>query len=152
MRRATRAKLKRARRLLEAHILAHKGFGFSAASALLALHRGLFAEAPAPGGGARAGARTGPSAARGRSPFNGVARRHGRGRQPERGQRAEHAVRRVFAGLGPHASVDTFHTVMTDDPEQLRLCALPNYFLRRLGPHLARAYDDRARRHQKNCT
>ena len=56
MRRATRAKLKRARRLLEAHILAHKGFGLLRLG-LLALHRWLFAEAPAAGAGpaARAG-------------------------------------------------------------------------------------------------
>ena len=38
---------------------------------------------------------TGPGAARGRGSSECLARRHRRGRQPERGQRAEHAVRRV---------------------------------------------------------
>ena len=129
MRRATRAKLKRARRLLEAHILAHKGFGFSAASALLALHRGLFAEAPAPAPGPAPAPAPSPApapappeaeapltasrvgtAAGDRSTYrSGDSRSEG----AELGPHASVAS----LGLGPHASVDTFHTVMTDDPE-----------------------------------
>ena len=120
MRRATRAKLKRARRLLEAHILAHKGFGFSAASALLALHRGLFAEAPSPAPGPAPAPAPSPAPApappEAEAPL--TASRVGTAAGDSRSEGNELNTRSVASlGLGPHASVDTFHTVMTDDPE-----------------------------------
>jgi len=120
MRRATRAKLKRARRLLEAHILAHKGFGFSAASALLALHRGLFAEAPspAPGPAPAPAPSPAPAPAPPEAEVPQSASRIGTAAGDSRSEGNELNTRSVASlGLGPHASVDTFHTVMTDDPE-----------------------------------
>ena len=112
MRRATRAKLKRARRLprrtsWRTRVLVLRRLG------IVALHRGLFAEAPGAGAGARPGAitSTGPGAARGRGSQEAHARRHGRGRQPERGARAEHAIRRAWDE--PPRVVDT---QCDDDP------------------------------------
>ena len=131
MRRATRAKLKRARRLLEAHILAHKGFGFSAASALLALHRGLFAEAPAPAPGPAPAPAPSPAPApappEAEAPL--TASRVGTAAGDSRSEGNELNTRSVASlGLGPHASVDTFHTVMTDDPRVTAPMCLPASF------------------------
>ena len=109
MRRATRAKLQRCRRLLEAHILAHKCLGFSASSALLALQAGLFAEAPCPAPGPAPAPAPSPAPApappEAEAPLSVM---DGRNLGP-------HAS---VSSLGPHASVTSFQTVVTDPSAQ----------------------------------